>query len=667
MSWFPLPTDRPDVELPDLNQVYLDTLKGELTEEEARISFGGFMRYNLGFLVRMLTGLILYPDQRIIIKGWLQKNFTLTVAGRGHGKSFLFSHFCYIYCLLNPGRHIVMVSAQFRSSRKILENIDGWSKAKPDWDAGFPGGSLLKQTINGDMVKKPDKYVIKFKNGSTITAVPLGDPNRLRGLRANVLGIDEGLLIPESTINNVLKPFLFTPSETEVNRRQRVREKEDRLIAAGNMTDAQREVFRSENKMIILSSASYSWEYLYEIYKKYLGIIHGQQSAEEIAGYTGGTYLVHQLSWRTAPEDRVEKAIKQEIESGMYSDATIKREYEGQFVSDSDSYYRASKMQNCTIEDGQSPCVEIVGDPTAEYILGIDQQNSDSETSDHFAMCVLKIVDRKMSDGTVRKIGMVVHQYAETGDVPLKEHIEYLYYLLTSFKIVYIGYDASQGANLGFINICNESELFREKKITLNNIEADFGKEHSSEVIKQIQQNYNRMAGRIVQPQPFHSDFQRASNEHLQACFDSRNIIFAGKPRAHKPSLDILLEKPIERILEKHSSFNAKSEDGNALVGGPKDEFIVNQEVLMDLVKKECALIELKSNGLGHLSWDLPSHMKRAGKTRNKVRKDSYSALLLANWCLYLYTNSMNLPPVDGDIGFAPVLLGGPSQYGWIR
>ncbi len=659
MSWFPLPTDRPDVDKPDLNQVYLDTLKGELTEEDARISLGGFLRYNIGFLVRMLTGMILYPDQRIIVKGWLQKNFSLTIAGRGWSKSWLFSHFCYLYCLLNPGRHVVMVSAQFRSSRKILENIDDWSRIKPDPDAKLMGGALLRQTMNGDMLKKPDKWVIKFKNGSTITAVPLGDPNRLRGLRANVLGVDEGLLIPQSTIDNVLKPFLFTPSESEVNRRQRVREKEDRLIKEGRMTEDQREAFKSENKMIVLSSASYSWEYLFELYKKYLGIIHGQQSAEEIAGYTGGTYLVHQLSWKVAPEDRVEKAIKQEIESGMYSETTIKREYEAQFVQDSDGFFRASKMKNCTIEDGQSPCVEIVGDPNAEYILGIDQSSSDSETSDHFAMCLLKIVERKLSDGTVRKIGMVVHQYAEAGDTPLKEHIEYLYYLLTSFKIVYMGYDASQGANLGFVNICNESELFREKKIHLDHVAADFGKEHSSEIIKQVQQNYNRTAGRFVQPQHFHSDFQRAANEHLQACFDGRNIVFAGKPRAHKASLDILLEKPIERILNVHSSFNAKSEDGNAVIGGPKDEFIVNQEVLMDLVKKECALIELKSNGLGHLSWDLPSHMKRAGKTRNKVRKDSYSALLLANWCLYIYTNAMNLPPPEGGLDWVPVLVGG--------
>ncbi len=665
--WFPLPTDRPDPGREDLNKTYLK-LDDELTEENARITLGGFLRYNIGFLVRLLTGMILYADQRIVLKGWLQKNFTLTVAGRGWSKSWLAGHFCYLYCILNPGKHICIVSGgQFKSSRKILENIDEWSRSKPDYEAGFPGGALLRQTMDGDLMKKPDKYTIKFKNGSTIIAVPLGDPNRLRGIRANVLLIDEGLLISQTTIDNVLKPFLFTPSQTEVNRRMRIREKEGRLITAGQMTEDQREMFRSENKMIVISSASYSWEYLYELYKKYLGIIHGEQSAEEIAGYGGGSYLVHQLSWKVADEDRVEKAIKKEIESGMYSETTIKREYESAFVSDSDGFFRASKMKNCTIDDGQSPCVEIVGDPAAEYILGIDQNSSDSENSDHFAICVMKIVERKMSDDSIRKIGMVVHQYAQSGEVSLKEHIEYLYYLLTAFKVVYIGYDASQGANLGFINICNESELFREKNIKLEPIDADFGKEHSSEVIKQVQQKYNRMAGRIVQPQMFHSDFQRAANEHLQACFDNRNVVFAGKPRAHKASFDILMEKSIDRILDVHSAFNAKSEDGNMTVGGPKDDFIAHQELLMDLVKKECALIELKSNGLGHLSWDLPSHMKRAGKTRNKVRKDSYSALLLANWCLYIYTNAMNLPPVDGDIGFVPVLIGGGGQYPFVK
>jgi len=466
-----------DSKIIDHNKRLRETLIGELTEDEARKSLGCFLIHNIGFFVRILTGFMLKPYQRILIKGWLAKNFTLTVAGRGFSKSFVASHFAYLYCLLNPGKHVIVVSATFRSSRRIVENIDDWSRRAE--------GALLRQTMEGDMIKKPDMYRIKFKNGSYITALPLGDPNRLRGFRANVVLLDEGLLIPQPTIDNVLKPFIMVDSDQEITRKSKIREREANLIKAGKMREDQRAKFKSQNKMIILSSASYSYESLFELYKKYLQIIYKQddkmsanvkdEAAPEMIEDIPASYLVHQISWRVADKDLVEASVREEIESGMYSESTIKREYEAQFVQDSDGYFRAVKMQQCTIEDGKEPCVEIVGDKDAQYILGIDQSSSGSETGDHFAMCLLKIVDKKLTDGSMKKVGLVVHQYAEVG-VDLHEHIAYLYYILSRFNVVYIGFDSTQGANLGFINICNESELFKEKKIQLNNINADFGK-----------------------------------------------------------------------------------------------------------------------------------------------------------------------------------------------
>ncbi len=257
-----------------------------------------------------------------------------------------------------------------------------------------------------------------------------------------------------------------------------------------------------------------------------------------------------------------------------------------------------------------------------------------------------------MADGTLKKIGLVVHQYAEAG-VPLNEHIAYLYYILSHFNIVYIGFDSTQGANLGFINICNESGLFKEKKIELNNINADFGKTDYNEIVRQVQKGYNRATGTIVQPQSFHSDFQRAANEYLQACFDRQQIFFAGKAKPNVPVLKSLLERDVGPILETHSSFTDK-------IGsmGVQEEFIYQQDILMDLVKKECALIEVKSSQLGNISFDIPSHMKRASKTRNRIRKDSYAALLLANWCLKIYVESQDRP--------APEKYGNEYQYGLV-
>jgi len=142
-----------------------------------------------------------------------------------------------------------------------------------------------------------------------------------------------------------------------------------------------------------------------------------------------------------------------------------------------------------------------------------------------------------------------------------------------------------------------------------------------------------------VQGQAFSSNFQRAANEYLQACFDRQQIYFAGKALANPSVMTGLRERDIGEILRTHSTFTD-------IIGtqGDKDEFIIQQDNLINLVKKECALIEVKASSLGNISFDIPSHLKRASKTKHKIRKDSYSALLLSNWALKIYLEAQNRP-----------------------
>ena len=116
MAWLPfdpsLPADHPnqgmgnnpvDPKRPpfiDWNRKYKTELANkELTDEEAVSTLGKFLMTNIGLAATVLTGQLLEPYQRIMIKGWMQKNFSLTVAGRSFGKSLVFSHFCYLHRL----------------------------------------------------------------------------------------------------------------------------------------------------------------------------------------------------------------------------------------------------------------------------------------------------------------------------------------------------------------------------------------------------------------------------------------------------------------------------------------------------------------------------------------------------------------------------------------
>lgn len=636
----------------DWNVKFKTELVGELEEAEARATLGKFMMHNIGFTVYQLTGFILEAYQRIIIKGWMQKNFSLTVAARSLGKSFLCAHFCYLYCLFHPEQHIIIVSATFRSSRRIVENIDAWSKREKK--NRYPAGELLRETFDGNMLKKPDMYKITFKNGSTITALPLGDPDNLRGFRCNVLITDETLLIPQNTINLVLKPFLAGAADATA--KQRTVKKEDKKIAAGRMKESERKKFKSTSKMINLSSASYKWEELAEMYSNYLSIIRGVEGFKGDETENGvSSYLVHRLSYKVAREELMDPAILREIKERLIPENVIKREYESQFIDESGGYFSAKEMSDCTIPPGQLPCVEIVGDKDAQYVLGIDPNMSSSSASDHFAMCVIKIVTRP-KDG--KKLGLVVHQYACAG-VKLDQHISYLYYVLSRFNIVYIVCDTTQGDNSDFISICNESEYFKVRNIQLNSIVGEFAKDSFDDMVSDVQKSYNPDSSirRIVQKQYFSSSIIKAANEYLQSCFNQRLILFASHAQSVANQVSHMYELDIGGIHRTHPEFCDVKEDGSTEGTGSMVEFVNYQDLMIELVKRECALIEPKATPLGNLVFDLPAAMRGNRKNETRNRKDSYSALWLANWGLKLLLASKELPPIEDDDLGTPMMF----------
>jgi len=609
----------------------LKTLKGELSEEEARKGLGQFLAYNIQFTVRILMGIILKPFQAVMIKGWFEKNFSLACWGRSCAKSTLVGIFAVLYGIFNANTTILIVSSNFRSSRRILETLESITKKS--------AGLLMKQVFDGDLSRRNDLFRWKMINGSSILCLPLANGEGLRGQRANVLIVDEALLVPKAVIENILKPFLA--ASANITERLQIREIEDKLIRLGKMKEEDRRKFKSTSKMILLSSASYQGEYFYEVYLDYLKKIN-EEVAEE------ASYFVSQLSYeviqRLAP-DILDKGVIEDIESGNTPQSVIEREYKAHFIQDSEGFFRAKKLIACSVPDGGRPCVEIVGEPGAEYVLGIDPSNGGDETNDHFAMSVLKIISKP--DG--RKIGLLVHSYAAAG-VSLVDHINYLVYILKKFNIVYISLDASQGDNSDFISICNESDIFKGERFRLEAIDADFGKEDYLETAKQIRKSYNRKADRIVQKQAFNSAFLSASNDLLQAHVDFQNIMFAGKALACDGQVEIMSGQDIGNIHKTHKLFSNNQE------GNPMYSFIEMQDSWIDMTKYEMTAIQVTVSSLGVRQFSLPQNIRRV-KSATRTRRDNYSSLLLASWGLHLYLQSQIVEVQAPAVTFSPMLI----------
>jgi hypothetical protein len=611
------------------NQKFKDELKGDLSDEKAMATLGKFLSFNIQYTVRILTGMTLKPFQSVMIKGWMEKNFSLVCYGRALGKSTLVGLFAVLYGILNPGQTILIVSSNFRSSRRILENLELLSKKN----------HLMRQVFDGELSRRNDIFQWIMFNGSKIVCLPLANGEGLRGQRANVLIVDEALLVPKHIIENVLKPFLAASSN--ITEKIQWREREDKLIALGKMKEEDRRKFASTSKMILLSSASYQGEFFHEVYLDYLKKITTAESEE-------ASYFVSQMSYEVmqilAPEI-LDKAVIEDIESGNTPQSVIDREYKAKFIQGNDGFFRAIKLKACTIPDGQLPCVEIAGESGEEYILGIDPNMGGDETNDHFAMSVLKIVKKK--DG--RKIGLLVHSYAAAG-VDLKDHIMYLIYVLRHFNIIYIVVDTSQGSAADFTSICNESDQFKSEKIKIEAMDVDFGRESEEEMSKQIRKSYNLKTNRIVQKQPFNSSFLSAANDHLQACVDFQNIMFAGKACAVDGQVEVMMNQNIGDIHLKHKLFD-EFKEGNSMYS-----FIELQDAHIDMTKNEMAHIQVTVSELGVKKFGLPQSLRRV-KAKNRTRRDNYSSLLMANWGLKLYLMSLEIKEGDNYSTFSPVLI----------
>lgn len=603
-------------EIKDVNKE-LSELKGFLNDKEAKISLAKFLRSNIGFTTELISGVKLAPYQEIHIKAFFNRNFNMCVFGRGCGKSFMAAVYCFLQCVFEPNTKILIAGPTFRTARFIFNNLEKIVNS--------PGAELLSQCF-GAKAKRNDQFEWQI-NGGSIVAIPLNG-EKIRGFRANVLVLDEFLLLPEEIIKNVLMPFLVAPQN--IKERMEIREMEDKLITEGIMKESDRMVFENTSKMLAFSSASFTFENLYKTYNEWIQKILNKDKGE-------ATYFVSQLSYEALPEEMIDKTIIEEAQNGGASHSSFLREYCARFTDGSDSYFNAKKMEDCTLKVGEYPHTLLKGKKDKKYILGIDPNMSDSPNADYFAMAILEI-DEETRQGTL------VHTYAGLGN--LKNHVNYLSYIMKYFNVQLIILD-NAGADV-FIAACNQSEAFKKDKLEIKTFDFDSdldGTEYDL-MLKNAKRKYNLQDKKIAINQVFTNTFIRKSNEYLQACIDYKKIWFASKTCANDDFFNTEFNNNIDIDLIKTDD----KKDWTML------DFIENQDDFIYQTKKQCALIEHSSTARGTQSFDLPQHLKRS-ISANKARKDNYSALLLANWGLKCYNDMMSLPNEEISTGFQPIMI----------
>jgi hypothetical protein len=604
--------------LANVNQELLD-LKGDLTDEEARISLAKFLRYNLGFTTELSLGLTLEAYQELTLNSFFNRNYCMLVWGRGGAKSFCAAIYCILKCMLEPGTKILIASINFRTSRRVFNEIEKFLMS--------PEAALARQCF-GLKSKRNDQYEWQI-NGGSITAIPLTG-EKIRGIRANVLILDEFLLLPPDIIDNVLIPFLSSPRD--VGERIRIRKLEDELMKKGLLHPDNRHIFENTSQMLCLSSASYTFEHLFRVHQQWSHLVENPDEQDSKEGELPGTYFISQLSYEALPQHMVDQGAIQVAKSGGSSHHSFLREYCARFIDGGDSYFSPKKMHACTIPDGEYPTTKVIGDTDKKYILSVDPNFSSSKTADYFAMSVIELDEDK-------KQGVLVHGYQAAGS-SLQDHIKYFYYLYKNFNIDLVVIDHA-GADT-FIDAVNNSEYMKAANRKIGFVDFDSDKENEDYVsmVKDCARQYNKDFGTICIKQFFTSAFLGRANSYLQTCIDHKKIWFASRASNHPDILENIfsMNLPMEYIYPKGIGEKADNEYETKKL--TVREFIEQQDFIIQDTKDQCANVEVTTTSRGTQSFDLPSHLRKSTSI-NRARKDNYTTLMLANWGVKIYFDIM--------------------------
>jgi hypothetical protein len=610
----------------DFNKELLER-PGFIKEEEAKLLLYEFLRENTTFATDLLSGVKLFPFQHMAIKSMFETDYFLGIWSRGMSKSFTTGIYAFLDAILNQGVETGILSKSFRQSKLIFKKIEDI--------AAKPGARFLSQCIDKTS-KTNDQWTMQIGR-SKIHALPLGDGEKLRGFRFQRIIIDEFLLMPERIYNEVIIPFLSVVENP--TQREELDQAENELIAQGKMKPEDKHIWPN-NKLIALSSASYKFEYLYKVYENFENLI---TVAKEKRRLNEAHRVIMHFSYDMAPKMLYDQNLIDQAKASM-SQSQYDREFGAVFTDDSSGYFKTSTMAKCTVEDGESPCIEVKGDPEAKYILAFDPSWAESESSDDFAIQVLKLNDEK-------QWGTVVHSYALSG-TKLKDHINYFYYLLTNFNIVAVIGDYMGGVQ--FLNAANESALFKKNKLNLQQLTVDFSNpKNYKEALLEGKAQYSVDSNKICLLQKPTSGWIRLANELLQANFDHQRIWFGGRALG-----DDYHEQTRKRIPVAQLKFdNSAIGDGKTNKDAIMIDFVEHQGDMIQLTKNECALIQITTSPQGHQTFDLPQMLKRQTGP-DKARKDSYSALVLGNWMVKLYYDMSKTQAPNVMSTFTPMFIG---------
>lgn len=557
----------------------------------------------LSFTCQHFLGVELLPFQAAILYELWVRPFPMLIGTRGLGKTFLLSVYCVLRAFLCQNVKIVVVGAAFRQSKLIFEYIaDIWKRAE-----------LLRNVCGTGKEQGPhietDRCTMII-GSSKIVAIPLGDGQRIRGLRANYIIADEFASISRDIYENVIKGFAAVSSNPVENVKHNAMEEAKTRLGIDNVVDED-DRFKG-NQCIISGTAYYAFNHFYEYFLKYRSIIQSKGNIDRLREIFNGE-VPTEFNWKDfsvirIPVDLLPKGFmdakqvassKASVHSGIYN-----MEYGAVFSKDSNGFYKMTMLQACVANHtnlDSLPTQDIFkamtkGYAGRKYIYGIDPASE----RDNFSIVVLEVhpTHRRIVHvwTTTRK------RFKEVLSKGLTEEKDFYKYcakkirsLMKIFPCLRIMMD-SQGGGIGIEEALQDPSI--DEAPVYRVIDKDDPRpsdhKHGEHLLEMV--NFADAA------------WVRDANHGMRKDFEDKILLF--------PEFDpIVIGVAIE-----------EDKLTNKIYDTLEDCYLEIEELKTELT----SIIHTQTGIQGREKWDTPEE-KLPGGRKGRQHKDRYSALLMAN------------------------------------
>ena len=348
---------------------------------------------------KILLDVTLSPLQAAIYSEIYNRPYPLLVASRGFAKSFGLGVILMLKAALTapivhggPGMQAVVVGSGFRQSKIIFEYIERlWNKAP------------VLQSIcgKGDGIKKEqDRFSIQI-NGNKIIFIPLGDGNKIRGLRASILAVDEMNSVNTEVFETVVAGFTAVSMDPISNIEYYKKMKYLRSIKDYDGLKELASTFtQHRNQVIMTGTAGHQFQPFYKYYNKYKLFIESQGDIDFLKRHLSSDEIPKKFDYKDYSICHIPYSLIQKEVEGFMDEASVSRsqatmdtttydqEYEAIFTKDSVGFFKASVIHKNTEKFRIGKTGDNIGDNMCQgHVFGIDVASE----FDKFAVTVLGV------------------------------------------------------------------------------------------------------------------------------------------------------------------------------------------------------------------------------------------------------------------------------------